>query len=66
MVHAGFSHGGDFLAAADMSGLIRVWKMASKEKVWEFETSDITVRRSILICTFQGFKKQTRKLAIIF
>ena len=46
VVHAGFSHGGDFLAAADMSGLIRVWKMASKEKVWEFETSDITVRRS--------------------
>jgi hypothetical protein len=36
------------LAAADLSGVIKVWKLngeitANKEIVWEFETSDISV-----------------------
>ena len=45
MVQAAFSSkDGAFLAAADMSGVIKVWKVAAKEVVWEFETSDITVR----------------------
>ena len=34
---------GAFLAAADMSGVIKVWNVASKEVAWEFETSDIKV-----------------------
>jgi len=38
-----------YLAAADLSGVIKVWKLngdinSSKEIVWEFETSDISVR----------------------
>ena len=46
MVQASFSSkDGAFLAAADMSGVIKVWKVAAKEVVWEFETSDITVRK---------------------
>ena len=46
MVQAAFSgKDGAFLAAADMSGVIKVWKVAAKEVVWEFETSDITVMR---------------------
>lgn len=45
VVHSAFSHDGAFLAAADMSGVVKVWKMASKDIIWEFETSDITVRR---------------------
>ena len=36
---------GAYLAAADMSGVIKVWKVAAREVVWEFETSDITVRK---------------------
>ena len=43
VVHVAFSQGeGTFLAAADMSGVIKVWKVAAKEVVWEFETTDIT------------------------
>ena len=34
---------GAFLAAADMSGVIKVWNVASKAVAWEFETSDIKV-----------------------
>jgi len=37
------------LAAADMSGVIKVWKLngevsRDREFIWEFETSDISVR----------------------
>ena len=46
MVQAAFSgKDGAYLAAADMSGVIKVWKVAAREVVWEFETSDITVRK---------------------
>ena len=52
VVQAAFSSkDGAFLAAADMSGVIKVWKVAAKEVVWEFETSDITV---ILILNLAG------------
>ncbi len=44
VVNAAFSHEGTYMAAADMAGIIKVWKLASKEVVCEFETSDITVR----------------------
>jgi WD40 repeat protein len=48
VVQAQFSHDGTYLAAADLSGVIKVWKLngditANKEIVWEFETSDISV-----------------------
>ena len=47
VVQAAFSgKDGAFLAAADMSGVIKVWKVAAREVVWEFETSDITVTKS--------------------
>jgi hypothetical protein len=40
VVHAQFSHDGTYLAVADLSGDIT----ANKEIVWEFETSDISVK----------------------
>ena len=48
VVHAQFNHDGTYLAVADFSGVIKVWKLngdlsANKEIVWEFETSDISV-----------------------
>ncbi|KAK4003322.1 angio-associated migratory cell protein [Daphnia magna] len=36
-----FSHDGCYLATADMSGFIQVWKMATKSVVWTFETGDL-------------------------
>lgn len=39
-----FSHDGCYLATADMSGFIQVWKMATKSVVWTFETGDLNVR----------------------
>lgn len=42
VTQVGFSHDGSLCACADMSGVIRVYKVAAKELVWEFETSDIT------------------------
>ena len=37
-----------YLAAADLSGVIKVWKLngdiqKNREIIWEFETSDISV-----------------------
>eukprot|EP00095_Tigriopus_kingsejongensis_P003273 maker-scaffold675_size187964-snap-gene-0.28 protein:Tk03273 transcript:maker-scaffold675_size187964-snap-gene-0.28-mRNA-1 annotation:"hypothetical protein DAPPUDRAFT_187565" len=42
VVFVAFSHDGSFLAASDMSGVIKVWRTSSKEVIWEFETSDIS------------------------
>lgn len=52
VVHAQFNHDGTYLAVADFSGVIKVWKLngdlsANKEIVWEFETSDISVNRPL-------------------
>ena len=52
VVQARFSHDGSYLAAADMSGVIKVWKVTTKEAVWEFETSDITVRSNPNVQSF--------------
>ncbi|KAL3855153.1 hypothetical protein ACJMK2_014377 [Sinanodonta woodiana] len=37
----GFSHDGMYVATSDLSGLIKVWKVETKEAVWSFECSDI-------------------------
>lgn len=47
VVHVQFSNDGMYLAAADLSGVIKVWKLngditLNREIVWEFETSDIS------------------------
>jgi len=36
-----FSHDGVYLATADMSGFIQVWKVATKSMVWSFEIGDL-------------------------
>jgi WD40 repeat protein len=48
VVHVQFSNDGMYLAAADLSGVIKVWKLngditPNREIIWEFETSDISV-----------------------
>ena len=43
VVRTAFSKDGSFYAACDMSGVIKAFKTATHEMVWEFETSDITV-----------------------
>ncbi len=40
---AGFSHDSQYVATGDMSGLIKVWKVADGQEVWSFETSDLEV-----------------------
>ena len=40
-----FSHDGGYLATADMSGLIQVWKVTTKSMVWSFEVGDLNVRK---------------------
>jgi len=41
VTNALFSHDGIFLATADMSGFIQVWKVATKSAVWNFEVGDL-------------------------
>uniref|UniRef100_A0A8C9EM09 Angio associated migratory cell protein n=1 Tax=Pavo cristatus TaxID=9049 RepID=A0A8C9EM09_PAVCR len=40
---AGFSHDSVFVATGDMSGLIKVWRVDTKEEVWSFEVGDLEV-----------------------
>ncbi|XP_046555991.1 LOW QUALITY PROTEIN: angio-associated migratory cell protein-like [Haliotis rubra] len=37
----GWSHDSVYVATADLSGLIKVWKVESKEEVWSFEAGDV-------------------------
>lgn len=37
----GFSHDGVYAATADLSGLIKVWKVETKKEIWSFEVSDV-------------------------
>ncbi|XP_062588263.1 angio-associated migratory cell protein-like isoform X2 [Saccostrea cucullata] len=37
----GFSHDGVYAASADLSGLVKVWKVDTGKEVWSFECSDI-------------------------
>ncbi|XP_036396826.1 angio-associated migratory cell protein [Megalops cyprinoides] len=36
-----FSHDSKLVATGDMSGLIKVWKVETKEEVWSFEVGDL-------------------------
>ncbi|MGH0117772.1 UNVERIFIED_CONTAM: hypothetical protein FKN15_039068 [Acipenser sinensis] len=38
---ASFSHDSALVATGDMSGLIKVWKVETKEEVWSFEVGDL-------------------------
>ncbi|XP_077587516.1 angio-associated migratory cell protein [Stigmatopora nigra] len=37
----GFSHDSSLVASGDMSGLIKVWKVETKEEIWSFEVGDL-------------------------
>lgn len=41
---AGFSHDSTLVATGDMSGLLKVWQVDTKEEVWSFEAGDLEVR----------------------
>lgn len=45
-----FSNDSSLVATADMSGLIKVWKVESKEEIWSFEVGDLEVRKCISAC----------------
>lgn len=36
-----FSHDSSLVATGDMSGLIKVWKVETKEEIWSFEVGDL-------------------------
>ncbi|XP_061082388.1 angio-associated migratory cell protein isoform X2 [Conger conger] len=38
---ASFSHDSKLVATGDMSGLVKVWKVETKEEVWSFEVGDL-------------------------
>ena len=62
VVFSKFNKDGTLLALADMAGDIKVHRItegqASKEVVWEFETSDITVRNSVLVKAIESCSKR--------
>ena len=43
MTCTGFSYDGKYVATGDMSGGVRVWKVAERQPVCVFESSDIEV-----------------------
>ena len=40
----GFSWDSKYVATGDMSGLLKVWQVDTKQEVWSFEVSDLEVR----------------------
>lgn len=42
-----FSHDSSMVATGDMSGMIKVWKVETKEEIWSFEVGDLEVRASV-------------------
>ncbi|XP_041478059.1 angio-associated migratory cell protein-like [Lytechinus variegatus] len=36
-----FSYDGELVATGDMSGVIKVWKLADKDEIWTYECSDL-------------------------
>jgi WD40 repeat protein len=52
-----FNYDGSYVATGDMSGVVQVWKIASKLKVWETHVGDLTVsllnRKTALLLTLQ-------------
>lgn len=51
---AGFSHDSTLVATGDMSGLLKVWQVDTKEEVWSFEAGDLEVRSSKWDSTLGG------------
>lgn len=47
-----FSHDSSMVATGDMSGLIKVWKVETKEEVWSFEVGDLEVRGGRSVFSF--------------
>lgn len=43
---AGFSHDSTLVATGDMSGLLKVWQVDTKEELWSFEAGDLEVSSS--------------------
>lgn len=43
MTCVGFSHDSTLVATGDMSGLLKVWQVDTKEEVWSFEAGDLEV-----------------------
>ncbi|KAK6166332.1 hypothetical protein SNE40_023054 [Patella caerulea] len=56
----GFSHDSMYIATADMSGLIKVWKTETKEEIWSFEGGEVewlkwhTMAHVLLVGTSDG------------
>ena len=49
----GFSHDGKYVATADMSGLVQVWKVISGECIWTYECSaDLEVGGVLPFCVW--------------
>lgn len=42
-----FSHDSSLVATGDMSGLIKAWKVETKEEIWSFEVGDLEVRERV-------------------
>lgn len=42
VIFADFNHDDSYIATGDMSGIIQVWKMSNKERIWDFNTGDAT------------------------
>ncbi len=40
----GFSSDAVYVATGDMAGLVQVWAVADRKKVWSFETGDLEVQ----------------------
>ena len=38
-----FCHDSSLLATGDMSGLVKVWNVETRQEVWSFEVSDLEV-----------------------
>lgn len=58
-----FSHDSSLVATADMSGLIKVWKVENKEEIWSFEVGDLEVRECVCLCICEQFLQEfMRKL----
>lgn len=38
-----FSQDGNYVATADMAGLVQVWRTNSMQKIWEYAMGDMTV-----------------------
>ena len=56
VIFSDFNHDDSFLATADMSGIIQIWKMSDKSVVWNYDMGDISVGKLFLILLGIKFK----------